>query len=67
MARTKGNVNVEIEVDFEKEKKYTKRAILLNLKGVKKDILKALLKDGIEYSLTEVEDIYKKFLEGGKN
>ena len=48
------------------EKKYTKRAILMNLKGVKKDILKALLEDYTTYSLSEVESIYKKFLEGGK-
>ncbi len=66
MAKTKGTAVVEIEVDFGKEKKYTKRAILLNNKGVKKDILKTLLKDDTNYSLNEVEEIYKNFLKGGK-
>lgn len=65
MARTKGTAVVEIEVNFEKKKKYTKRAILLNYKGVKKDILKTLLEDDVNYSLDEVEKIYEKFLEGG--
>jgi len=50
----------------ESEKRFTKRAILLGLKGVKKDVLKALLDDNISYSLSEVENIYSKFLEGGK-
>lgn len=47
------------------EAKYTKKAILLDCIGVKRDILKALLDDDTEYSLSEVDRIYKKFLEGG--
>ena len=48
------------------EVKYTKKAILLDCVGVKRDVLKTLLDDNKEYSLSEVENIYKKFLEGGK-
>ena len=49
----------------ENEKKYTKRAILLSLIGVKKDIIKTLLNDNELYTLTQVENMYSKFLEGG--
>jgi len=48
------------------EKKYTKRAILMDIKGVKKDILKTLLSDEVMYSLAEVEYLYNDFLKGGK-
>ena len=48
------------------EKKYTKRAIVMNIKGVKKDILNSLLSDELMYSLTEVDTIYNQFLGGGK-
>lgn len=48
------------------EKKYTKRAIVMNIKGVKKDILNSLLSDELMYSLAEVDTIYNQFLEGGK-
>lgn len=54
------------KVQSDTEKKYTKRAILMNQKGVKKDILKALLKDNRSYSLGEVEEMYNDFLKGGK-
>lgn len=54
------------KVQSNTEKKYTKRAILMNQKGVKKDILKALLKDNRSYSLGEVEEMYNDFLKGGK-
>ncbi|MBQ8299887.1 MAG: hypothetical protein IJX99_08585 [Clostridia bacterium] len=50
----------------QEDKKYTKRAILMNEKGVKKDILKALLKDNTRYSLSEVQELYNEFLKGGK-
>lgn len=54
------------KVQSDTEKKYTKRAILMNQKGVKKDILKVLLKDNRSYSLGEVEEMYNDFLKGGK-
>lgn len=51
---------------IQEDKRYTKRAILMNEKGVKKDILKALLKDNTSYSLSEVQELYNEFLKGGK-
>lgn len=45
---------------------YTKRAIIMNLTGVKRDVIGALLKEEARYSLDEVEKIYNDFLEGGK-
>ena len=50
----------------QEDRKYTKRAILMNEKGVKKDILKALLKDNTSYSLSVVQELYNEFLKGGK-
>ena len=47
-------------------KRFNKKAILLDSKGVKKDILKSILKEDELYSLEEVELLYKDFLKGGK-
>ena len=47
-------------------KRFSKKAILLASKGVKKDVLKFILKEDELYSLEEVEVAYKEFLEGGK-
>lgn len=51
---------------IQEDKKYTKRAIIIEQKGVKKDILKALLNDNKIYSLSDVEELYNNFLKGGK-
>lgn len=47
------------------EKEFSKTAILMGTKGVKKDALKFLLDDDKTYSLRAVDEIYKNFLKGG--
>ena len=42
-------------------KRYTKRAIIENAKGVKKDVYNFILKDNKMYSLEEVDNLYQKF------
>lgn len=51
---------------IKEEKRFTKRAILLNYAGIKKDVLKAILSENENYTLSEVEDKYNEFLKGGK-
>ena len=51
---------------IKEDKKYTKRAILIEEKGVKKDILKALLENNKTYSISEADELYNEFLKGGK-
>ena len=47
------------------ENKYTKEQILLSYKYAKRrDLLNALLDDGKEYTLNEVDSMMDKFLKG---
>lgn len=49
------------------EKKYTFKAIISTYKGIKRDVLKNILNPEERYSIEQVENLYNKFLEGGRN
>lgn len=67
MAKRKATESTDVSADKVKSFKFSKRQLLKSQKYAERtDLLNALLKDEKVYTFTQVDDLIKRFDEGGK-